>query len=99
MGAGNRVGRVRIAFRVRRFRKTSAMAHSCNIKSERPQLKKDALPTKFWYHGENPPKISPSKLYQKLRPVERKKLIREASTGYSRYLKFQGTSKITFRYQ
>ena len=74
------------------FEKHPIVAFSCNVKTARPRLKKDAIPTKFWYHGEAPPTTSPSKLYTSLRPVEKKSLLREASIHKLEYYSFQNST-------
>ena len=67
-------------FAVDAFEVHPIVAVSCNISNSSPRLKNDAIPTIFWYNGENAPTTSPSKLYQKFRPVEKKKMMREVSS-------------------
>ena len=69
-------------FAVDAFEVHPIVAVSCNISNSLPRLKNDAIPTIFWYNGENAPTTSLSKLYQKFRPVE-KKMIREVSSCIS----------------
>ena len=56
-----------------------AFALSCNILDSLTKLRADAIPTIFWYDGGNAPTRSPPKLFDKLRPVEKKRMVREVS--------------------